>query len=405
MTTVAIVAEYNPFHNGHLYQINAIRDIFGEDTCIISIMSGNYTQRGEVAIADKLLRAKTAVECGVNLVLELPFPFSISSAEFFASASVEIINSIGVTDYICFGAECDCIETLIDVAKAMLSEQYSKSYTELQNNNPSCGHPILCEKALEACGIKFENGFTFDPNNILALEYIKALIKTQSTVKPLALKRVGASFKEQNIIDSNMQSATAIRNSIKAKDISALAYTPKNTNNLLLDAIKNGTFPTDEEKLSSAVISHFRLDLTSDPDSIHDVGGGLYNRIKAASFNANSMTELVRLSETKKYTIARIRRAIYYSFLGVTSSEIKQKPLYTQILAMDNLGRTRLKEIRKHGRITVLTKPSDIHLLCPEGQKQKAASDRADSVFQLTKPIPCDGGYSLRFTPYGKQGE
>ena len=124
MKTVAIISEYNPFHSGHEYQIQKIREEFGADTRIIAIMSGNYTQRGEMAIMDKSLRAECAVRCGVNLVLELPFPFSSSSAEFFSRSGVKIAHSLGVVDYLSFGSECGSIEELVNAAKNMSSKEY-----------------------------------------------------------------------------------------------------------------------------------------------------------------------------------------------------------------------------------------------------------------------------------------
>ena len=124
MKVAAIITEYNPFHNGHKYQVDKIRELLGDDTVVIAIMSGNFTQRGEIAIADKTVRAKAAVECGVNLVLELPFPFSMSSAEFFAKGGVYIANALGIVDYLVFGSECGNIRELSDIASIMLSSEY-----------------------------------------------------------------------------------------------------------------------------------------------------------------------------------------------------------------------------------------------------------------------------------------
>lgn len=405
MATVAIVSEYNPFHNGHLYQVEQIRKILGQDTCIIAIMSGNFTQRGEIAIADKGLRAKCAVEAGVNLVLELPFPFSLSSAEFFAKSAVSIIDRLGVVDYICFGCETDDKAVLVKVAKTMLGENYIENYENIKQEKRDAGHPAVSELALHKTDPTLAESFVFSSNNILAIEYIKALFALNSKIEPMPILRRGADYNEQNIINSTHQSATAIRNAINKKDISALEFIPVSSKKIILNAIADGDFPTDENKLGAAVISFLRLNSPSNKQDIHDVGGGLYNRLQSASNEANTMTDLVRLSETKKYTTARIRRAIYYSFFGVTSSEVKEIPMYTQVLAMDQLGRMRLKSIRKQGLIDVLTKPADAHKLCAQGQLQKKTSDRADSIFQLTKPIPREGGYSLKFTPYVKKGE
>ena len=159
-------------------------------------------------------------------------------------------------------------------------------------------------------------------------------------------------------------------------------------------------FPCDSERLASAIISNFRLNpLPMHPD-VHDAGGGLYFRLQKASFNANGINSLTALADTKKYTTSRIRRAIWYSFFGVTSSSVKELPLYTQILAMDKVGKTILKDIKKMSDFPVLTKPSSYESLSDAAKCQKMLSDKADSVFQLTKPKAPHGNLALKTTPY-----
>lgn len=404
MSTVAILCEYNPFHSGHQYQINKIREEFGQDTVIIALMSGNFTQRGELAFADKYLRARCAVECGVSLCLELPFPFSMASAELFALAGVRILNSLGTVDYISFGSECGDVSLLERAADAMYSPEYERTLSALLNSKESkdVGYPKLCEQALATIMRDGDNIPKMSPNNILALEYIKALRATGSTIKPHTIMRVGAAYDAKKIEPKMHQSATAIRSEIARGDISAVEYMPNLAKNIILDAINQGDAPCRESSLSSAVISHFRLNSPSDPEDIHDVGGGLYNRLKAKSFEANTITDLVRLAQTKKYTSARIRRSIWYSFFGVTSSEIKEAPAYTSLLATDSIGRDELKKIKKATGFPIITKPSATDDL-PEGARlQKSRSDRADSVFQLTKPIQPSGSFALKATPYVK---
>ena len=213
MKTVAIIAEYNPFHTGHEYQIKKIREEFGQNTRIIAIMSGNYIQRGDVAIMDKFKRAECAVLCGVNLVLELPFPYSMSSAEFFAKSGVRIANEIGVVDYLSFGSESGDTNIIVQASKNMSTELFKAKLNESVSslNSKEIGHPKMCEQVFSSL---FGPDFTFTPNNILALEYIKALINEKSKIKPHTVKRIGASFLETNITDDEFQSATAIREQI-----------------------------------------------------------------------------------------------------------------------------------------------------------------------------------------------
>ena len=162
-------------------------------------------------------------------------------------------------------------------------------------------------------------------------------------------------------------------------------------------------FPCDTDRLSSAVLSYFRLSSPTDACNIHDADGGLYNRLIASSIKATSITNLTELAATKKYTAARIRRAIWYSFFGVTSSDIKAKPKYTQVLAMDSLGQTLLKRIKKTTVFPIITKPSATEKLSEEALRQKELSDKADFIFELSRPIPSCADVQLKAKPFVKK--
>jgi predicted nucleotidyltransferase len=402
MKTVAIICEYNPFHNGHEYHINKIREEFGIDTRIVAIMSGNYTQRGELAIMDKFTRAKCAVLAGVNLVLELPFPYSISSAEHFARSAVTIINLLGNVDYLSFGSECGDIDELSVVASRMLTKSYIERVRELINSDKylTYGYPQITELAYaDIYGSTLAKEF-FSPNNILALEYMKAIISFGSNIKPHTVKRIGAAFSENELIDEKFQSATAIRRALKVNIEQILPYIPKSTWDTVIDEYNNGYFPCDAEKLSSAILTNLRLNLSSEIGDIHDTDDGLYNRIRNASFDTDNLISLTEQVCTKKYTTARIRRSIWYTLFGVTSSDVKSLPKYTQILAMDNVGTAILKEIKKVTQLEIQTKPSATSTLSATAKKQKSLSDKADSVFHLSKPRFVSGNKSLTSTPF-----
>ena len=402
MKTVAIIAEYNPFHSGHEYQIKKIREEFGDDTGIIAIMSGNYTQRGEIAIMDKSLRAECAVRCGVNLVLELPFPFSSSSAEFFSKSGVRIADSLGVVDYLSFGSECGSIDQLVSVAEKMNSNEYN---TELKNNltaksTRTLGYPQICEHTYTKLYGAIPEVDISTPNNILALEYIKALNNIKSSIKPHTIKRVGSGYSEENIQNSEHQSASAIRKLITDDVVSAAKYIPKALKNILIDNFEAKNFPCNCERIAAAIISKFRINSPTESADFHDAGGGLYNRLQSASFEATKISKLIELADTKKFTTARIRRAVWFSFFGVTSSEVKELPLYTQVLAMDNVGKSILKQIKKISDFPILTKPSARSALQGDAKRQKLLTDKCDSIFQLTKPKDVSGNLSLLTSPF-----
>ena len=401
---IGIICEYNPFHNGHLYQIEKIREEFGSDTNIIAIMSGNFVQRGGVAIADKALRAKCAVLCGANLVLELPFPYSMSSAEYFAKAAIHILDSLGCVDYVSFGSESGSISSLEATAKIMLRDDFLKEIDSLtaDSEKRKLGHAALCELALNKIAVNKTEIASLTPNNILAIEYIKAIISLGSDIKPHTIKRAFNDFSEEKFVPGNVQSATSIRNSIEQKDISALEFVPNITKEPILDAIASGDFPCDNERLSTAIIASLRLNSSLCQDNIHDTNGGLYNRLKDLSFKANTIESLICSAESKNFTKARIRRTLFYSLLGVTSSQFEKLPAFTQLLGFDTRGRAMLRLIGKQSQFPVLTKPSDITKLPDEAIPQKLLSDKADAIFQMSKPTPKDGNSALRFTPFVK---
>lgn len=405
MKIAAIIAEYNPFHNGHKYQVDSIRRILGEDTAIIAIMSGNFTQRGELAVADKAVRAEAAVRCGVNLVLELPFPYSMSSAEFFAAAGVKIADRIGVVDYLVFGSECGDIEELSRIAKNMSSPEYDTALSEMTSSaeHRSTGYARLCQLAYESC---FGGGVSeelFSPNNILALEYIKALIKKKSTIAPVTIKRHGAGYNDAFNEETDLQSASAIRTMLAENANSASKYMPKEAFFALDTAISEGKAPSDTALLDNAVIAHFRLNPNPICRDIHDASGGLYNRLHEISMETDSISSLITKATTKKFTTARIRRAVWYSYFGVTSSEVRTMPLYTQVLAMDKVGCRILKEIKRASDFPVITKPASYRSCAPEVIRQVERSLRADSVFALARKKALRGNFSVILTPFVKE--
>ena len=399
MSTVAVICEYNPFHSGHLYHFECIRRDFGADTNIVAIMSGNFTQRGELAIAPKSYRAKAALLLGANLVLELPFPFSSSSAEIFASAGVSIANSLGFVDYISFGSESGEIATLENAASIIDSDDFSRAFAKLSENK-NLGYPERYEAAYRSLA---KDDVTFTPNNILAIEYIRAIRKLGSRIKPHTVARHGAGYTDRALSESAHPSAMAIRSAINSNDMSAIDKLPGASLDALKSALADADFPTNESRLSAAVISSLRLNPDSPREDYHDAGDGLYNRLKSASFEANDISSLLELSATKIYTNARLKRAMWNVFLGVTSSDVKIPPKYTQVLALDPSGMLLLKSQRKRDDFFVLTKPADTKAFSDDALKQKLLSDKADSIYELAKPMPKSGKSALRFTPYVKK--
>lgn len=398
MTTVAIICEYNPFHRGHEYQIKKIREQFGEDTAVVCIMSGNYTQRGEFAFMPKTERAKCAILGGADLVLELPFPFSSSSAEYFAKSGVKIADSLGCVDYLSFGSESGDLNALYEAAKIYLGNEFKAAFSSLSDKN--LGYPAKCELAYKQ--VAGESSVEFTPNNILAIEYIKAIIESGSKIMPHTVKRMGASYNSKEIENCVNQSAAAIREAYAISDGSFADHVPEYCIDILKECEARGDLPCSVSNVSSAMISHLRLNSSACGEEYHDAGDGLYNRLQNLSFEVSDVTSLLERSETKNYTRARIKRAMLNIFFGVTSSDVKILPRFTQVLAMNNIGMRILKSARK-SELKILTKPSDYGHFDSVELKQKTMSDKADSIFELAKPVPKHGKSALTFTPYVKK--
>ncbi len=404
MKVAAIISEYNPFHLGHEYQIKELRRRLGEDTAVIAIMSGNFTQRAEPAVCDKTVRAIAAIECGVNLVLELPFPFCMSSAEFFAKSGVRIIKEIGIVDHLVFGSESGDITEISNIAAAMSSDEYSLTLETLTANPDyrEYGYPELCQVALSRVYGKEITRDFFTPNNILGIEYLKAISAEGCDIAPMTLRREGSGYHDIINPMAEYQSATAIREELAGGNLSALDYVPENAKQIYLKAIESGKMPSDISRLDVSVISSFRLNSPEAYVNIHDAAGGLYNRLCDMSAEATSISSLVSMAETKKYTKTRIKRAIFNTYFGVTSSDVKKLPSYTQVLAMDPVGRSLLKRIKKVSDFPVITKPAAFKDLGETVIRQKELSNKADSVYGLTLKNANSGRFSLTFTPYVK---
>ena len=403
MKTASIICEYNPFHNGHKYQLDKIKEEYGNDVCIVAVMSGNYTQRGDFAIADKFTRAKIAVMEGVSLVLELPFPYSMQSAEFFASSAIKIITDAVNSDIISFGSECGDASALMRTACNMNSKEYQEVFEKLSRENKTSGHPTLCEAAYSATfGKTSDCAVLREPNNLLAIEYIKAIEKSKKSIEIHTFKRAFASHNDALPASGIYASASSIRELFQSGNVKkALTYLPEHSSEICSLACEAGDMPTNSNRLSNAILAFLRINppATNTADSV----GGIENRLRSCAVEAKDLNELITLVSTKRYTNARIRRAIWNSYFGITSSDVRSLPNYTQILAMDERGRKKLKEMKKTSTISILTKPADYVYLPDSAKSQAEISNRADLIFSLTKPAASSGNEFLRSTPYCKK--
>lgn len=379
MKIAGIICEYNPFHNGHEYLVKQAK---ADGFAVVAVMSGSYTQRGELAVADKYIRAEAAVKCGADLVLELPFPFPMSSAEFFARGGVSVLESVGATR-IYFGSESGDIDFIKEAAKAAASDEFVGMRERISHDEGAA------KGYFEALGILLGKSAEMLSNDILGVEYVKEINRCGTNIEPIAVKRIGDAFRDENI-NSRFASATAIRNFLRAKNTNGLEkYMPSKSLEVVQRAIENGEAPTDIKRLENALISYWRMVDPATLSDIAELGNGLEYRIHEAALGSSSLERLEDSVATKRYTSAKIRRAILFAPLGVTKADLDAEPEYTSVLAADSVGREILSSLRKNeGGMKIITKSADT----PEC-RQRQLSERADSLYTLALPTPKEAGY------------
>ncbi len=408
MKTVAVICEYNPFHKGHAEHVRKIRCDFGEDTAVIAIMGSNYTQRGDIAIADCSLRAKAAVCSGIQLVLKLPFPFSCSSAQHFATAGVSIADRLGVVDALSFGSECGDLQELSHVAARLSSPAYTQA---INRCDQSIGYAKYAQMLYRDLFGEEHEEVLKNPNDTLAVEYLQALTRLHSCIFPHAVLREGAAHDAAELSCEMLPSASAIRaswlsNSKVREQTKLFTFLPPQSATVFDEEWKNGGLPMDQHRLSSVVLAFLRNTWPSlHTEQLAEDGAGLYNRIRKQALYATSIEDLIQRTRTKKFTNARIRRLIWYALFGVTSSDLCVPPMYAQILAMDEIGLSLLQKIKKNGKIELLAKPADYQRMSPLAAAQAELDLRAEELSSFAKPVAEAGGNSFRHTPYRKNAK
>ena len=323
---VSIICEYNPLHLGHVQQFEIIRETFGRDTTIVCLMSGNYVQRGQPAVIDKSLRAKAAIRSGADLVLELPVTASLSSAEGFASAGVRILSPF--SDYLCFGSESGTEESLMRTAKALLSPAFSVYLKEELEQGLS--FPSAREHALQKMG--FSDALVRNPNDILAVEYCKAILAEKSSMRPFPIRRQGSYHAED--ADSENPSATAVRSLMVSSGL-WLDYVPESARSIFSDASLH-TIAAGER----AMLQRLRTMEDTEFEALPYGSEGLWRKFMHCARERSSLEGILVSAKSKRYTRSRIDRMAMCAFLGLTAQDLETLPPYTRILAFNNRGRS-----------------------------------------------------------------
>lgn len=341
MKSVGIICEYNPFHNGHLYHINKIKEMFNGYS-IVLVLSPSFTERGEISTLNKFDKTKIALEYGVDLVVELPFPFATQSADIFAKGAIAILENLEC-EYLVFGSESNNIDDLLKLAKTQLSKNYDNLVKEYLNSG--INYPTAMSKALK----KLTNIEIKNPNDLLGLSYVKEIIKNNYNIKPITIKRTNNYHDLE--IKGKIVSASAIRNLILNKK-SIKKYVPTLTCKYIN---KNNFSKKVFELLKYKIIS------TKDLSIYQTVDEGIENRIIKYIANSNSLDELIKNIKTKRYTYNKISRMLIHILCDFTKEEADNfsSITYIRVLGFNNKGKIYLSKIKKDICIPIITNPKN----------------------------------------------
>ena len=371
---VSVICEYNPFHFGHLHQLKQLRSEFDGVVCI---MSGNLVQRGSVAIADKYLRAETAIKNGADLVLELPFPWCCASAKDFARAGVHIASNMAVS-HLAFGAE-DGLEKLCEIRGFMSCADFDKRLKTLVESSKNMSYPLALKTLVgEELGEEYALA-SEKPNNILALEYLSAL--EGGKITPFAVKR-----------DQGFKSSSAIRSLTEGEKI--LAEIPTESADVLKRELGKD-FPRDIKKLDSFFIGTLRrMSYDAPCEDLYSTPYDLFKKIVSNASKANSVDELIVNCADKIYTSARVRRGILAIVFGITAKRVRAMPSFTCVLGANETGREILRASKKQSGIDIITKPVKALEASEQTREGFLFAKAVDDVIALSapSPLPSDRG-------------
>ncbi len=392
MNICGIVCEYNPFHNGHLHHITETKKR-GIDA-IVCIMSGNFVQRADFAVMHKHARAESAIHAGADVVLELPVPWAVASAERFAHGAVSILDSLGVVSHISFGCENDNLSDLQEIASLLLRDDFSD--TVLKKYSDGVSFAKARELATREFNPKLSPLLSY-PNNILAIEYLKALLKLNSRIVPIAISRSGANHDEEEIC-GNMASASAIRELMaKSKDISKLV--PPCSEEIILREISSGHAPVFSDDADKAILSCLKKLSASDYINFDDVSEGLEYRLESAVSKSASLSDAIARAKTKRYAHSRIRRIFLNAFLGIEKNSSAGVVPYARILAFNETGRRIIRMAKKSSSIPIITRPSSVKSESTEAIELLSLEKRCDDIYSLFMKSPISQGSTYTTSP------
>lgn len=380
MPIAGIICEYNPFHLGHAWMIEQLKEQ-GMDA-IVCAMSGNFVQRGEFAILSKQARAEMAVRCGADLVLELPTEWSAAGAERFARGGVALLEQTGVVTHLAFGSECGNAKALDSLAEILDGTAYQAA---VQKELLSGKSFAVCRRMAVAKVAGEETAALLDkPNNNLGIEYCRALRRIKSPMEITTVSRTGA--EHDGAPKSGIASASYVRQLLLSdRAAEAVTYLPQESAQILLREMAQGRAPVSMERCERASLSCLRRMEETDFLSYDGGGEGLYRRVYRAVQENCTMEEILDAAKTKRYSHARLRRMLLAAYLRLPTDPVPEKLPYLRLLAANQRGRQLLRTMQKN-HVPVLTKPADVARLGPEAEALFKAEAQRTDIYTLAYP-------------------
>ena len=397
MITAGIIAEFNPFHNGHAHLIEAARTAGA--THVVAVMSGNFVQRGGPACAPKSVRANAAIAGGADLVIELPLPYAMATAERFAFGAVSLLGALGCVDVLAFGSECGDLGLLLKATDAICSP-YCSDYTK-NLLREGVSYADARQKAVSALYGDKVAGLLSSPNNILAIEYLRHLFLQKLPMEPFTIQRQGAAH-DSAAATRQFASAAHLRNLLDLESVDSLApFVPPASMQVYRSACSGGQMPFSPHSLDAALLSALRGMDAAAFSTLPDISGeGLHNRLYDGVRAAVSVDGLLALVKTKRYPLSRIRRLVWNAYLGVPSELAWQNPPYLRTLAFNKRGMEILSAAGRSPRLPLshsLSKLESLDGVCARFARLEAqATDRY--VLGLPVPQPCGSDYTQKIS-------
>lgn len=389
MKVAAVIAEFNPFHTGHMMLLRRCRESAGAN-CIVVVMSGNFVQRGEPACLDRRLRTRAALLSGADMVIELPLPYAMATAERFAFGAVSLLSQLGGVDLLAFGSECGELSLLLEAVKAAREAEGSDRFCELLRGGS--GFALARQLAAEELiGERAE--LLRKPNNALAVEYLRQLEEQKANIVPFTIQREGAGY-HSDIAENGFASASMLRQALQRIDVTSVRpYMPELVWQEVLREVEEGRL-ADPVLGERAVLARLRTMSDEQLLCLPDCSEGIENRLKKAVREAYTVDSLCDMMKTKRYSMARVRRLVYSAFLGIDGTLCREKAPYCHILGFTPTGARLLSRWKETSVIPISQSLRQLERLGGECEAFARLEGKADDLYSLFLPVPRPCGYA-----------